>query len=136
MTPDDLAKLEPVIAFVRRHMEEHDRESSRKDIDAAVEKVVARNELEGLSKDVVRDLMVAHAVNDPDFDKAFRNRAEDPGGWGAALDGAAATLIQRVGKTTARAEHGGNKGPSVADRIAMSDAQWRRYLEDRSASTS
>jgi hypothetical protein len=152
----DLSELNPVIEFAKTEMQNRKQEAFNTDVDKAVDTLASSESFTALPKELVRDLLVAHAFNDPAFDEAFQNRAKNPSGWEAALKAAEPAIAKKVGGLTpAEAEAATrddieaatatvadtsdpsdddvDEGPSVAERIAMTDTEWRRYLEAREA---
>jgi len=146
----DLSKLEPVIRFAEAEMQNKQRETFDKDVNAAVEKVREGEEFKSLPAALTRRMLVAYAFDNQDFDAAFQNRAKNPTAWDTALDKARSELAEEVKdlNITARKDRddieaakatvdgitvdssSDDDGPSVIELSKMSDTEWRNYLDE------
>lgn len=154
----DLSELKPVLQFVENEMKRKTQETFNQDVDKAVDTLAGQESLTALPKDLVRDMLVAHAFNNADFDKAFQNRADNPAAWDTALMGAEGVLAEKVKGLTVQQQESNDRGdieaavatvqdvtdptaedtddgPTVAQKIAMSDTQWRDYLAEKEATS-
>lgn len=154
----DLSELKPIIDFVEQQKTQKTQETFNQDVDKAVDTLAGQESLEALPKDLVRDMLVAHAFNNADFDKAFQNRADNPAAWDTALKGAEGVLAEKVKGLTVQQQESNDRGdieaavatvqdvtdptaedldegPTVAQKIGMSDTQWRDYLAEKEATT-
>lgn len=145
----DLSKLDPVIQFAEAEMQRSQREAFDKDVNAAVERVAEGEKFQSLPKKLTRRMLVAYAVDNQDFNKAFENRSQNPSAWDAAIakaqdelsnevEGLVVTSNDRDDIEAAKATVDGvvtdpsdaEDGPSAAELSNMSDTEWRRFIDE------
>jgi len=154
VTPQtDLSRLDPVIRFAEAEMATRQKESFEKDVNDAVETIGADDSFKALPKTLTRRMLVAYAFDNPEFDKAFQTKAQNPRAWEAALNQAKTALAEEIkdiplqtgdrddieaAKAAVQDSSPGSSvqdetGPSVAKMAKMSDAEWQNFLEEEIA---
>jgi len=154
-TQPDLSKLDPVIKFAEAEMATRQKESFEKDVNDAVEKIGSDESFKALPKTLTRRMLVAYAFDNPEFDKAFQTKAQNPRAWEAALSQAKTALAEEIKdiplqsgdrddieaakaavQDVGSGSSGDDTGPSVAKMAKMSDAEWQIFLEEEIAKAS
>lgn len=144
-------RLAPVIQFAEKTMAKEQKQEFEKGVSEAVAQVKAADELKALPEAFVRGYLFDHAERDPDFNKAFVERAQNPTAWKSQLEKARASAVeamkgvpdQKVSETiaAARAAVAGDTStvPADSDRLPneklnqMSDGEFARYKRELDA---
>ncbi len=145
---DVFRDLAPVAEYAKAQMEKEQRDALKVDVDAAIGFMKEPEELKEFPTKLVRGFLVDRASEDPSFETAFNERGKNPAAWNSALEKAREDFVTEV-KTlpinqvrteveAAKATVQGSStelasidGPSVAEKIKMSDQRWKAYLDDK-----
>jgi len=94
-TPD-LSKLAPVIKFAEQAMAASQKETFEKDVNSAVDTLSEDEAFKALPKTITRRMLIGYSFDNPNFDKAFEQRSQNPRIWDAALKEARSALAEEV----------------------------------------
>jgi hypothetical protein len=144
---------DPVRKWAENAMVNEQRQALDEGLKQTVSALKEDDHLKSLPDGFVRGYVYDVANADPGFAKAFDNRASDPGTWEAKLkevrekassefsdvpdkkvtdDLASAKASSRESSTEVKTD----KGPTLEEKKAMGDAEWRKYLQSQGASSS
>lgn len=146
-----LEKLSPLVEYVETKRAEEIKQNFDKSVNEAVAQIKADDALKSMPDPFVRGYLHDYAQQNPDFDKAFRERGKNPAAWSQALEKARASAAEtmkgtaepRVTETlaAARAAVAGDTStvpndsdkPDVAKLNAMSDSEFERFKKAEDA---
>jgi len=143
-TPD-LSKLAPVIKFAEQAMAASQKETFEKDVNSAVDTLSEDEAFKALPKTITRRMLIGYSFDNPNFDKAFEQRSQNPRIWDAALKEARSALAEEVKSipfaSTDRDDIEAAKaavadgdtiqpdtGPSPTEMAQMSDVEWANFV--------
>lgn len=154
--PQVLNDFKELAEYVREDRTAKQQAKLTEDLNSALDFVSKGDGLKEVPKSLLRGMMEAYAAEDRTFADAFQNRAERPAEWQAQLEkgrGWAQEQLKSLSpKTKSRDDiaaakaavagtddneaQGQDEGPSVAEKFAMTDVEWRNYKLGRKAQAS
>ena len=149
-----LEKLSPLVEYVETKRAQEVKEGFDKSVNEAVAQIKADDALKSMPDPFVRGYLHDYAQQNPIFDKAFRERGQNPAAWSQALDKARSAAAETMKGTAepkvtetlaaARAAVAGDTPtvpndsdkPDNAKLNSMSDSEFERYKRGLAAKNS
>ena len=149
--PSDVSKVvkafEPVAAYAKSRMEKDQADAVKDDIDQAFKFVTEDEGLKNLKKSHVRGFLEAYGSENPEFARAFHERAEKPEQWNAVLEKGRDWMKEEISglsksddkqdleaataavSGTADQINSDSTGPSANEMFEMSDTDWQKFMD-------
>ena len=129
-----LAKaLQPVVDYVNEEKAGKQQERLDADVGEIMDFFSEVKELKALPDKLKRGFLEVHAQDVPDFGKAFDNKAKNPKAWETARKAARDSLTEIASNLpgSKRRSAGSDDGVSPAQKMNMSDYEWRQYKDEQ-----
>ncbi|RJR37220.1 MAG: hypothetical protein C4576_23015 [Desulfobacteraceae bacterium] len=149
--PEIPETIKPLVDWAASKRFEEEKETFEKDVSAAVGFMKEADSLKSLDEFLVRGALNVFAMENKEFDEAFKNRRQNPAAWNEARAKARETIAKRLTKESqgsdvrsdieaataaVRNSHSAPRNTSEAsaeERLGWSDSTWEEHKARRRA---